>query len=326
MKPCLSDDILYAYLDGETVPAAAAGLSEHVRECAACAVRTRELGQVVELMDGALDEELPANAPTERLHARLEAFLNEASAPVTPAETASLSLSHFAPSSAVRFFEGLVGPFRRPAFASIMVVSIVMIVALAIGAWRSGLLKTNSVENAAQTVNSTDSIDSQSPTPDQASSKPATGEHTSPARTDTARPARVNRENRALKAKPKESLPTSDAPTVASGDRKGSGLLDVETAKHVEKAQWLFHSVIGMRSSKGKTVLNVAYEKQLSRRLLNNNTLLSRRAETQGNWAAEELLSRIEPFLLDIANLPDRPSPNELRLIKELMRGNISPL
>ena len=343
MNPCLSDDILCAYLDGAIAPKDAIMVSEHTAECATCAVRLRELAQIVKLMGAALDAELSQDAPTERLRARFKVFLNEASGPSALAKTVAPSLLHSVPVSAPRLLEWLGVSFRRLAFASVMVVSIAIVVTLAIVAWRSGSLKPGSGEKSAQAVNPTDSTNSQTQTPDQARVKPAIGEqatdnnhqeHTVSARAGRPRPTHVNLENRTLKAKPKESpLPSGEpgeppyvASTVAAGDRNVSVVLDVETAKHVEKAQSLFHSVINMPSSNGKTILDVTYEKRLSRRLFINNTLLSRRAEIQGNWAAGELLSRLEPFLLDIANLPDKPSPNKVRLIKELMRGAVSSL
>src|SRR5262245_12890354 len=343
VNPCLSDDILCAYLDGATAPKDAIRVSEHMAECATCVVRLRELGQMMKLMGAALDGEISKDAPTERLRAQFKAFLNEASEPIAPAKTVAPSLLNSVHGSAARLPEWLGGSFRRLAFASVMVVSIAIVVTLAIATWRSGSLKTGSGEKATQAVNSTDSTNSQAQTPDQARGKPASGEQTTAnnhreptasARAGMARPNHVNLENRALKAKPKESSLSSGEPgeppyvasTVATGDRNVSVVLDVETAKHVEKAQSLFHSVINMPSSNGKTVLDVTYEKRLSRRLFINNTLLSRRAEIQGNWAAGELLSRLEPFLLDIANLPDKASPNKVRLIKELMRGAVSSL
>jgi len=66
---CLSDDILCAYLASEIAPNDAIGVSEHVEECSTCAVRLRELEQIVKLMGAALDAELSQDAPTERLRA-----------------------------------------------------------------------------------------------------------------------------------------------------------------------------------------------------------------------------------------------------------------
>jgi hypothetical protein len=250
----LSDDILCAYLDGVIAPGDAIGVSEHMAECATCAVRLRELGQIVKLMGAALDAEFSKDAPTERLRARFKAFLNEASAPFLPAKTVAPSLSNFVSDSAPRLLEWLGGSFRRLTFASVMVVSIAIVVTLAIGAWRSGLLKTGSGEKSTQAVNSTDSTNSQSQTPDQAGGKPASGErttvnnhreHTAPARAGMASPNHVNLENTALKVKPKQSsLPSGEpgeTPSVAStaptGDRNESGVLDGEIARHVEKAR-----------------------------------------------------------------------------------------
>src|SRR5262245_49691996 len=205
-------------------------------ECATCAVRLRELGQIVKLMGAALDAELSKDAPTGRLRARFKAFLNEASAPFSPAKTVSPSLSNFVPGSAPRLLEWLGGSFRRLAFASVMVVSIAIVVTLAIGAWRSGLLKNGVGVKSTQAVNSTDSTNSQAQTPDQTGDKPASGEqttannhrkHTASARADIAKPDDVNLENKALKVKPKESsLPSGEpggpphvASNVATGNR-----------------------------------------------------------------------------------------------------------
>src|SRR5262249_33743169 len=95
VNPCFRDDILCAYLDGAIAPKETIVVSEHMAECATCAVRLRELGQIVKLMGAALDAELSKDAPTGRLRARFKAFLNEASAPFSPAKTVSPSLSNF---------------------------------------------------------------------------------------------------------------------------------------------------------------------------------------------------------------------------------------
>jgi len=95
-----------------------------------------------------------------------------------------------------------------------------------------------------------------------------------------------------------------------------ASLFTPETIRHFEKAQLMLRSF--RNAAKGST--DLAYEKQLSQRLLYQNILLRRDAEMKGNLPAEEALSSLEPFLLDIANLPDKPSGNELGEIRERLQ------
>jgi hypothetical protein len=89
-----------------------------------------------------------------------------------------------------------------------------------------------------------------------------------------------------------------------------------EMARHVEQAQMLLRSIKNARAEGGDTV-NVAYEKQLSRRLLGNNATLQLDAETRGDKETKQVLDRIEPYLLDIANMHDNASREEVRSIRE---------
>jgi len=99
-----------------------------------------------------------------------------------------------------------------------------------------------------------------------------------------------------------------------------ASLFTPETIKHFEKAQLMLRSFRNASAAKSPSAADVAYEKQLSRRLLYQNILLRRDAEMKGNLPAEEALSSLEPFLLDIANLPDKPSGNELGGIRERLQ------
>jgi hypothetical protein len=102
-----------------------------------------------------------------------------------------------------------------------------------------------------------------------------------------------------------------------------NSLFNPETTKHFEKAQLLlrsFRNASVIKGSPQKTAIDLTYEKQLSRRLLYQNILLRRDAELKGNLPAEEALNSLEPFLLDIANLPDQPAPNELSGIRQRMQ------
>ena len=125
-----------------------------------------------------------------------------------------------------------------------------------------------------------------------------------------------------LKAAPKANL---DLPThsganqadVLFSDVAFSVAEDEETEKHIEQAQNLLRSVRNMEFSDDDTEVDVSYEKVLSRRLLNENVVLRRDAEMSGKYPVKILLSSLEPFLLDIANLPEQASPDDLRVIKD---------
>jgi hypothetical protein len=74
--------------------------------------------------------------------------------------------------------------------------------------------------------------------------------------------------------------------------------------------------------------VNVSYEKRQSRELIARNILLRREAQITGDLATEELLSRLEPILIDIANLPKKSSNRDVWQIQEQMRrdGIVSAL
>jgi hypothetical protein len=118
---------------------------------------------------------------------------------------------------------------------------------------------------------------------------------------------------------PAESLPYADLDLVAERQPMINPFIDVETARHIERAQLLLRSFRNTRDSSAQPDPDLSYEKQRSRGLLYKNILLRRDAEAKGNMPAEELLGSLEPFLLDIANLPDRPSNDDVRSIKERM-------
>ncbi len=74
--------------------------------------------------------------------------------------------------------------------------------------------------------------------------------------------------------------------------------------------------------------LEIGYEKQLSRELLGKNILLRADAQSMGHEEAGKLLARLEPFLLDIANLQEGFYQEQVALIRERMQqeGIISSL
>jgi hypothetical protein len=129
-----------------------------------------------------------------------------------------------------------------------------------------------------------------------------------------------NRHHAPSERKPAEEPSAVDSAFIAERQPIINPFIDAETAHHIERAQLLLRSFRNSSYSGPKVDANLSYEKQGSRELLYKNILLRRDAEAKGNLPVEELLGSLEPFLLDIANLPDRPSSNDLRYIKERMQ------
>ncbi|HEX8852968.1 MAG TPA: zf-HC2 domain-containing protein [Pyrinomonadaceae bacterium] len=96
------------------------------------------------------------------------------------------------------------------------------------------------------------------------------------------------------------------------------------TTRHVEQAQLLLRSFRNVRLTGARTAADLAEEKRRSQKLLYRNIVLRREAATKGDLPVERVLSSLEPILIDIANLPERPEGNEVLAIRERMqRKNI---
>jgi hypothetical protein len=152
----------------------------------------------------------------------------------------------------------------------------------------------------------------------------------------TTKPAEITAQRRT--DRPKSAKQDRRLPSIPQGERRemrvrnnvesmasaqpmvASSLFTPQTISHFEKAQLLLRSFRNARSTNGPATIDLAYEKQLSQRLLYQNILLRREAESKGILPMEEALGDLEPFLLDIANLPDAPSPSELSNIKERLQ------
>ncbi|HEX7335445.1 MAG TPA: zf-HC2 domain-containing protein [Pyrinomonadaceae bacterium] len=95
---------------------------------------------------------------------------------------------------------------------------------------------------------------------------------------------------------------------------------DLDTARHIEQSQNLLRSIRNVPVSDSDEEIDVTYDKALSRRLLNENVVLRRDAEMKAKFPTKTLLTDLEPFLIDIANLPDRARPEDVRVIKERVK------
>ena len=75
-------------------------------------------------------------------------------------------------------------------------------------------------------------------------------------------------------------------------------------------------------SAGGATDDDIAYEKGLSRTLLAENSTLQLEAEVKGDKETKQVLDQIQPFLLEIANMGEKPSREEVRSLRERVRKN----
>ncbi|MFN7945395.1 MAG: hypothetical protein U0Z53_08590 [Blastocatellia bacterium] len=87
--------------------------------------------------------------------------------------------------------------------------------------------------------------------------------------------------------------------------------------RHFEKAQLLLRAFRNGRFDEREAAPDLTYEKRKSRELVYDNILLRREASAKGNVPVEDVLSSLEPLLLDIANLPDKPAPEAVQAIRE---------
>lgn len=114
----------------------------------------------------------------------------------------------------------------------------------------------------------------------------------------------------------KHNAPLYDDPGVLFTDVAYNSMEDKDTATHLDQAQKLLVSFRTLQSDDDQEV-DVSYEKAESRRLLNENVVLRRDAEATGKFPTKSVLGSLEPFLIDIANLPDKAAASDVRQIKD---------
>lgn len=119
------------------------------------------------------------------------------------------------------------------------------------------------------------------------------------------------------RVKPVTNHMPADQSDVLSSDLAYLDMDEQDTARHIEQTQNLLRSIRNVPISDGDEEIDVTYDKALSRRLLNENVVLRRDAEMKAKFPTKTLLADLEPFLIDIANLPDHARPEDVRAIKE---------
>ena len=89
------------------------------------------------------------------------------------------------------------------------------------------------------------------------------------------------------------------------------------TAQHLEQSELLLRAFRNLRPGSQVGRDDLGYERRRAQQLFYQNVLLRREADTAGDVQVATLLESLEPILLDIANLSDRPPGDEVQAIKE---------
>src|ERR1044072_749784 len=99
------------------------------------------------------------------------------------------------------------------------------------------------------------------------------------------------------------------------------------TALHFEKSETLLVAFRNVRLNDPGTAAEVAYERKRAQQLVLQNMMLRREADVAGDVQNSSLLENLEPILIDISNLPDKPDKDAVRVIRQRVeRKNIVPL
>jgi len=120
----------------------------------------------------------------------------------------------------------------------------------------------------------------------------------------------------ASKANQRAVRKPADDPGVFS-DVAYSELAKRDTAEHIQQAENLLRTVRNLQAEDEDGEIDVTYEKAMSRRLLSENEVLRKDAEAAGKYPTKELLKDLEPFLIEIANLPDKTTATRLSELKD---------
>jgi anti-sigma factor RsiW len=205
------------------------------------------------------------------------------------------------------------------AFATLLIVAAIIGLLM----YKSSNTRTNDQRLAAQTPKPvpTASVQQKQSEPE-ASPAPAKGnEQTAPRRSPSPAPAR--KQPLVREPKPGEQFASiSSTPEPAR-----SADAQTMTAVHFEKAESLLVAFRNVRLNEPNTATEVAYERKRAQQLVLQNMMLRREADVAGDVQTSSLLENLEPILIDISNLPDKPDKDAVRVIRQRVeRKNIVPL
>jgi hypothetical protein len=167
----------------------------------------------------------------------------------------------------------------------------------------------------------------QTPTKEEKEQQPATPKQANPPAPSKKAPSRQPRPGEQFAAIPNRQTPDRETPNPEAPERIRSADSETLTAIHFERSETLLRAFRNVRLNTREGAADVAYERKRAKQLVLQNMILRREADANGDVQSASLLENLEPILLDIANLPDKPDANAVRTIRERVeRKNIVPL
>jgi hypothetical protein len=215
-----------------------------------------------------------------------------------------------------RGFAWSFGP-QAVAFATLVIVAAIIGFLI----YRSSNTPTNDKHLAVQTPTPVPAASVEPKQPEaEASPSPNKGnEQTAPRRTPSPAPKKP------LVREPKPGEQFAAIPSAPEPVRSADA--QTMTALHFEKSETLLVAFRNVRLNEPGTAAEVAYERKRAQQLVLQNMMLRRQADASGDVQISSLLENLEPILIDISNLPDKPDKDAVRVIRERVeRKNIVPL
>ncbi len=186
---------------------------------------------------------------------------------------------------------------------------------------------SNTNQQTVAEVQSPTPVSTPEPSPEPA--KEENKESSTPKQENRPAPAPAPKKPIVREPKPGEqfALVTEPDPTSLPADRVRSADTETLTAIHFEKSETLLRAFRNVRLNTSSFGEEVAYERKRAQQLVYQNMILRRAADANGDVHLASILESLEPILLDIANLPDKPDGDKVRTIRERVeRKNIVPL
>jgi negative regulator of sigma E activity len=204
------------------------------------------------------------------------------------------------------------------AFATLLIVAAI----IGLLTYQNSNTRTNDNHVAVQTPTPVPAASVQQKPEPEASPAPNKGnEETAPRRSPSPAPAK----KQPVVREPKPGEQFASIPSVPEPARSADA--QTMTALHFEKSESLLVAFRNVRLNDPGTATEVAYERKRAQQLVLQNMMLRREADAAGDVQISSLLENLEPILIDISNLPDKPDQDAVRVIRERVeRKNIVPL